>query len=52
MNQQMPIGGFDWMTAVQDREIDWLAQMEDQPLGYSIVASINYTVELHETHSD
>ena len=52
MSQPMPIGGFEWMTAAEAREIDWLSQTEDQPVGYFIEASIHYRVELHEAHND
>ena len=52
MCQPMPIGGFEWMRAAEAREIDWLAQTEDQPMGYFIEASMNYPVELHEAHND
>ena len=33
MSQPMPIGGFNLMKAAESREIDWLAQTEDQPVG-------------------
>ena len=32
MSQPMPIGWFEWMTAAEAREIDWLAQTENQPV--------------------
>ena len=52
MSQPMPIGRFKWLTAAEAREIDWLPQTEDQPVGYFIEASMNYPVELHEAHND
>ena len=48
----MPIGGFEWIKAAEAREHHWLAQQEDQPVGYYIEASINYPVDLHEAHND
>ena len=48
----MPIGGFEWIKAAEAREHHWLAQQEDQPVGYYIEASINYPVELHEADND
>ena len=36
MRHPMPIGGFEWITAAEAREIDWLAQTEEQPVGYFI----------------
>ena len=51
MSQPMPSCGFDWMTAAEAWEIDWLAQIEDQWVGYFIEASIQYPVELHEAHN-
>ena len=51
MTQPMRIGGFDWMTAAEAREIDWQTQTEDQPVGYFIEASIHSQVELHEAHN-
>ena len=41
MSQPMPIGGCDWMTAAEAREIHWLAETEEQPMGYFSEASIN-----------
>ena len=52
MSQPMPIGGFEWMTAAEARENDWLAQTEDQLVGYFNEASMNYPVELHEAHNE
>ena len=48
----MPIGGYEWMTAAEAREIDWLTQTENQPLGYFIEASIQCLVEQHEAPND
>ena len=39
LSQPMPIGGFEWMTANEAREIDCLTQTQDQPVGYSVEAS-------------
>ena len=52
MSQPMPIGGFEWMTAAEAREIDWLAQTEYQPVEYFIEARIQYPLELHEANND
>ena len=41
MSQPMPIGGFEWRTAAEAREIDCLEQTEDQPVGYFSEATIN-----------
>ena len=48
----MPIRGFEWMTAAEARHIDWLAQTEEQPVGYFTEASNHYPVDRHEAHND
>ena len=52
MSQPMPIGGCEWMTPEEAREIDWLTQTEDQPVGYFIQTRIHKSVELHDAHHD
>ena len=48
----MPIAVFECMTAAEAREIDWLAQPQEQPLGYFIEASIHYPMERQEAHNE
>ena len=48
----MPMGCFDWMTAVEARVIQWLGQTDDQPLGYFGEARIHYLFEMHHAHND
>ena len=40
------------MTPEEAREIEWLTQTEDQPVGYFVEARIHYAVELHNAHDD
>ena len=52
MSQGMPIGGFKWLTREEFERIDWLAQKDDQDLGYIVVCDLDYPPELHDRHND
>ena len=41
MTQLIPIRVLKWMRADEAQEIDWLAQNEDQPVGYFNESSSN-----------
>ena len=52
MSMPMPNGGFTWLLEVDYKNIDWLAQTEEQDMGYFIECDLDYPPELHELHND
>jgi len=48
----MPIGGFRWMERNEIDSINWQAQTEDQPIGYTVECDLDYPPELHDAHND
>ena len=48
----MPIGGFRWMERNEIDAINWLAQTEEQPIGYTVECDLDYPPELHDAHND
>ena len=47
----MPICGFNWVSA-EARGIDWLAQTEDNEVGFFIKVIRHYAVNIHEAMKD
>ena len=52
MSFPMPIGGFRWMERDEIDAIDWQAQTENQPIGYTVECDLDYPPELHDAHND
>ena len=52
MSMPMPNGGFTWLLEVDYKNIDWLAQTEEQDMGYFIECDLDYPPDLHELHND
>ena len=51
MSKPMPIVRFEWMTAADALEIDWLAKNENQPAWSFNESSIPYPVALQEAQN-
>ena len=52
MSESLPTKDFTWLTENEWNGIDWLAQADDQELGYFIECDLNYPRELHDLHND
>ena len=50
----LPVGGYRWLSDDEKRNIDFLAQTEDQPLGYFVECCIELKKDkrLHNLYSD
>jgi hypothetical protein len=52
MSQYLPYGGFQFLKEEEFASIDWLAQKDEQDIGYLVVADLQYPPELHDEHND
>jgi hypothetical protein len=52
MSQSLPYDEFAWMSDVECKQIDWLAQTDDQDYGYFVECDLHYPDELHDLHDD
>ena len=52
MSQPLPFADFRFVDAAEWSTIDWLAQTENQPVGYFIECDLEYPATLHDLHND
>ena len=52
MSQPLPDGKFEWIMESEWQAIDWLAQTDDQDMGYVVESDLDYPDHLHDTHND
>jgi hypothetical protein len=50
MMSHLPLKDFKWMWKSDYDKIDWLAQREDQDVGYILEVDLEYPPELHDKH--
>ena len=52
MSNPMPHSGFTWRTEEKWNKLDWVAQREDQYIGYFDECVLEAPSDLHDSHND
>jgi hypothetical protein len=52
MSQFLPFAGFRWVPEPEFTTIDWLAQTDDQEIGYIVECDLDYPEALQDLHND
>ena len=52
MSEPLPYDDFNWLSPEEFEHIDWIAQHDDQEVGYFVECDLHYPDELHDEHND
>lgn len=52
MSEPLPFDEFTWVSAEECEQIDWRAQLDDQPYGFFVECDFDYPDALHDAHND
>ena len=52
MIQDLPYGGFKWLSNGEINKLDLNSISENSPIGYILEVDLEYPKELHDLHND